>query len=336
VPTARLRLLVCLACIAAPAQAEAPTEAQPFTVALEYTAPATCPSDGDFRSVVAHRLGYEPFREDASERVLVIVIPTASGIEGRFQWLGSTGHASGEQSFPAGQRDCAELVRTMGLALAVQIHLLATETETSAGLPPAAGDAASPTAAKPPPSNASSSLAPAPAEGAARPSNSAKLLPFVGAGVAAGLGVAPTVVPLVRVFGGVAWSHVTLELGGELSTRSVGERDDGGGFAQQLMLASFAGCGTYARASACALAKVGAVRVSGRGVDEPRSPDGVAVELGLRLDYRQPLGAWGFVAPKASVLGNLNRWTITLDDLSVWQAPAVGADVGVDVGVVFQ
>jgi hypothetical protein len=78
------------------------------------------------------------------------------------------------------------------------------------------------------------------------------------------------------------------------------------------------------------------VRVSGRRIDEPRSPDGVAVELGLRLDYRQPLGAWAFVAPRASVLGNLNRWTITLDDLSVWRAPAIGADAGIDLGVVFQ
>jgi hypothetical protein len=329
-------LLVCFACIALPAQAEGAGEERPFTVALEYTAPAHCPSDGDFRSIVARRLGYEPFREDASERVLVIVVPTASGVEGRFQWLGSTGHAAGEQSFPAGQRDCGELVRTMGLALAVQIHLLATANEPSAGVPPATGDAASSTAAKAPPSRASSSLSPTPVEVAVRPPNSLKLLPFLGAGVGAGFGVAPAVVPLVRVFGGVAWSHATLELGGELSARSLGERDDDAGFAQELVLGSLAACGTYARASACAIAKVGAVRVSGRRIDEPRSPDGVAVELGLRLDYRQPLGAWAFVAPRASVLGNLNRWTITLDDLSVWRAPAIGADAGIDLGVVFQ
>lgn len=329
-------MLVCLAGLALPAQAKAQGEEQPFTVALEYTAPAHCPSDGDFRSIVARRLGYEPFREDASERVLVIVVPTASGAEGRFQWFGSTGHASGEQSFPAGQRDCAELVRTMGLALAVQLHLLASANEASPGVPPAAGDAAPSTPAKASPSRASSSPSLPPVEVAGSASNSAKLLPFMGVGASAGFGVAPAVVPLVRVFGGVSWSAVTLELGGELSARSRGERDDDAGFAQQLLLASLAACGTYARASACVLTKVGAVRVSGRGIDEPRSPDGVAAELGLRLDYRQPLGAWAFVAPRASVLGNLNRWTITLDDLPLWRAPAVGAEVGIDVGVVFR
>jgi hypothetical protein len=336
VPKAGLGSLVCLACIAAPARAEAPREEQPFTVALEYTAPDACPSAADFRSVVAKRLGYEPFREDASERVLVIVLPAASGLEGRFQWLGSTGNASGEQTFPSGQRDCGELVRTMGLALAVQIQLLATASEESAGTPPTTDDAGASAETKPPPTPPAPSPPASPPVVAAPVSDAATALPFLGAGVSAGFGIAPTVVPLFRVFGGVTWPHVMLELGGELSTRSHGERDDGAGFEQQLMLASIAACGTYARVSACALAKAGAVRVSARGVDEPHSPDGAAVELGLRLDYRQPLGAWGFVAPRASVLGNLNRWTITLDDLPVWRAPAVGAEAGIDAGVVFQ
>lgn len=338
VPKARLRSLVCLACVAAPAHAEAPRDDPRFSVALEYTAPDACPSADDFRSVVARRLGYEPFREDASERVLVIVLPAANGLEGRFQWLGSTGQASGEQSFPSGQRDCGELVRTMGLALAVQIHLLATASEESAGVPPTTGDAASSAETKPKPkpipTPPNQPVSP-PFESAPSPDR-AKALPFLGAGVSAGFGVAPSVIPLFRVFGGVAWPHLMLELGGELSTRSHGEREDGAGFEQQLFLGSIAACGTYARVNACALAKAGAVRVSGRSVDEPRSPDGAAVELGLRLDYRQPLGAWGFIAPRASVLGNLNRWTVTLDGLPVWKAPAVGAELGIDAGMVFQ
>jgi len=339
VPKARLHAFVWLACVAAKAHAEAPRDEPRFNVALEYTVPDACPSAADFRSVVARRLGYEPFREDASERVLVIVVPAGNGLEGRFQWLGSTGHASGEQSFPSGQRDCGELVRTMGLALAVQIHLLATASEED-GTPPTTGDASSSAETKPKPkpaptpTRASQPVAP---PGDATPSSDrANARPFLGAGVSAGFGVAPTVVPLFRVFGGVAWPHVMLELGGELSTRSHGEREDGAGFEQQLFLASFAACGTYEKLSACALTKAGAVRVSARGVDEPRSPDGAVVELGLRLDFRQPLGAWGFVAPRASVLGNLNRWTVTLDNLPVWKAPTVGAEVGIDAGVVFE
>jgi hypothetical protein len=319
------------------ARAEAPRE-EPYLVALEYRAPAECPTVSGFRSVVARRLGYEPFRDGASERVLVIVASSEKGLEGRLEWVGRTGKWAGEQNFPATERDCGELVRTMGLALAVQIHLLATESEESGSAPvtneekppePALEAKPKPPAPPPPPPTE-------PRAAASATSERSKVHAFTGAGASVGFGLAPTVLLLGRLFGGVAWPNVTLELGGALSTRSRTEREDGAGFEQQLLLGSFAACGTYSGLSTCAMVEAGSVRISGRSVDERRSATGAAVLLGLRSDFRLRLGALGFVAPRAAVFGNLNRWTVTLDALSVWRAPPVAVELGLDGGIVFE
>jgi hypothetical protein len=37
-----------------------------------------------------------------------------------------------------------------------------------------------------------------------------------------------------------------------------------------------------------------------------------------------------------AVFANLNRWTATLDSLSVWRVPPVAVELGLDGGIVFE
>jgi hypothetical protein len=274
--------------------------------------------------VVAGHLGYSPFREDASERVVVRIEPAGRGLDGRLEWRNETGGWAGERAFPSRSGDCAELVRAMGFALAVQFQLLATEEAArSTAIPPP--PPAPPTISAPPPSKP-----PAIASAPSGPSLAA------GGGAAAGVGLSPDVTALGRLFASAAWSHVALELAAEASVPSTLRRADGAGFSQQVFLASLAGCGLLSRWSACALAKVGEIRVSGDGVDAPATSAGIIFQTGLRLALTQALGHRVYIVAHADGLALLTRGVVTLDGMPVWTTPRVAGTFGLDFGVRFR
>jgi hypothetical protein len=72
-----VRAMSCLACAAigvclpVSAQGEGQPDADAFAVALEYSAAPGCPDVNDFKAIVIGRLGYDAFRGDARDRVLV-------------------------------------------------------------------------------------------------------------------------------------------------------------------------------------------------------------------------------------------------------------------------
>jgi len=62
-------VLASVASIAALGEREA--RAGDVAARLDYVAEPTCPAVSDFEAVVAKHLGYSPFQDDASERVVV-------------------------------------------------------------------------------------------------------------------------------------------------------------------------------------------------------------------------------------------------------------------------
>jgi len=298
---------------------------------LDYEAAPGCPRAADFEAIVAGRLGYSPFRADAAERIVVRIVVRGDApgrsLEGRLEWRNDAGAWAGERTFPSRSGDCAELARAMGFALALQFQLLATTDK-----PPDA-PIAPPTAEPPPPAPSSAppvaTTQPAPAA-PSRPSFS------VGAGVAAGLGLAPDLSGVGRVFGNVAWSRAAVELAAEVSVPSTASRrQDGAGFSQQLFMASLAGCGLHTRWSACALAKVGELRVAGDAVDVPRTSAAILVQTGARLGVTQAVGRRVDVVLHGDGLVLLTRGVVTIDGMAVWTTPRVSAQLGLDLAIRF-
>ena len=114
---------------------------------LDYLAAQGCPSVTRFEAVVIGRLGYDPFRTDAPDRVTVRIDPAGKTLEGRLEWRDPSEAVIGEQSFPSRTGDCDELTRAMGFALALQVQLMAaTMEETRAPPPPSAMAAPEPRA----------------------------------------------------------------------------------------------------------------------------------------------------------------------------------------------
>lgn len=330
-----------VACLPLLGQAAGGDDTEPLAIALEYAAGPDCPNAGDFAAIVNGRLGYDPFRESAPERVLVQIASRAPAMEGRIEWRDAEGKWVGDRTFPSRSNDCHELARAMAFALALQIQLsaggsapadLGAAEEPPEGKPTVEAQAPPPESPVPatPPSEQPSLPAPSQPAGSRGPR---PVLGF-GAGASVGFGVSSSVVPFGRVFGSVAWPHLSLELTAEVGWPTTERRaDDRAGFSQQELLMGVAGCGTLARLSACLLAKGGAIRIVGVDVEEPASPWGPLLQTGLRLAVMQPLGRRAYVAARVEGLLIVTRWQVTLDDVPVWMSSRFSENIGLDVGV---
>jgi hypothetical protein len=327
-------------------RAEHATTSARFPVALEYTAEPACPDVDAFKRLVVERLGYDPFEDDAPNRVSVRLMSRGRSIEGHVEWRDVAGNWAGDRSFPSHTADCQDLGRAVGFALAVQIQLLA---KTSApARPPAPPPDDSARAAQPPVPPATSrpqdeprppiERPPEQADGATiatQPSARAERPTLaIGAGASVAFGLSSGPVALVRVLGDVAWSSVSLELAAEVSSPATTRRADGAGFSQQQLLLSAAACAGSRRLSACLLGKGGQLRIVGE-IDVPASPSGPIFQTGLRLALTQGLGSHAYLAARVEGLVNLTRWTVTLDQVPAWTAPWLAGAFGLDLGVRF-
>jgi hypothetical protein len=345
------RAMSCFACAAAAvcipllAQGENQADAGAFAVALEYAAAPGCPDVSDFKAIVVGRLGYDAFRENAPDRVVVDIASRGSAFEGRIEWRNAEGRWAGDRTFPSRSDDCGALGRAMAFALALQIQFSAkasaspgsnqTAAPTETGRTSEA--AASPTPApmaSPPASNVQER-----ARALTKETTSLYLAPrptlAVGAGALVGFGLSSGAVPFGRAFGSVAWQRSSLELAAEVAWPTTTRREDGAGFTQQQLLVGVAGCGDFQPGSACLLAKAGAIRIVGKDLDNPRSPWAPILETGLRLAVQQRLGRRLYLAARAEGMVNVTRWRVSLDQNLVWTSPRFAATIGLDLGVRF-
>jgi hypothetical protein len=306
---------------------------------LDYAVVPGCPAVDDFEAIVNGRLGYRAFRTDAPDRVIVRIESAGRALEGKLEWRDAMGAVIGEQVFPSRSGDCAELTRAMGFALALQIQLMAATVGENRPPPPPAppSDTAVAKVTSPP-------IAPPPAAqlqsaGSGRSDTNdhrSGPLVLVGVGAAAGFGVASDPVALARLFATAAWSHVAIELGGEVSVPSTTRGVNGAGFSQELVLASVAGCGLRGPFSVCAVGKAGELRVAGEGVDVPLTTSGLMLQAGLRLAASHTFGHRTYIVGRLEGLGRLTQGTVTLDSMPVWTSPTFAALLGIDVAYRFK
>ncbi|HEX7453160.1 MAG TPA: hypothetical protein VF294_12780 [Polyangiaceae bacterium] len=349
------RALACLGAIGLVSFSAAGARARSsdFSVSLEYAAPAGCPDTAALEALVSARLGYEPFAEAAPNHLAVRITPRGTSLEGQIEWRDASGKWAGDQAFRVGSGECRGLTRTIALALAVQIQLLAdagtpphADTATAPEPAPSAGEQSAPsTTASPPP--ATPPTKPTPEEtrqsGASDPSRSQPESPArergarpafaMGVGTSVALGMSSSPVLLERVFGSLAGELLSVELGAEVSLPATTRRADGAGFSQQALLGTSAGCAALKPWFLCVVASAGEIRMGGKDVDHPSSGSVPVFDAGLRVSFTQALSRRFFLTARAAGLIHVTRWTARLDEVPVWTAPRFGAAGGIDVGV---
>jgi hypothetical protein len=294
-----------------------------------------CPTRFEFENSVSRQLAYNPFRDLAQYRVVVRASPTGSGMSGRVLWSDTSGRTQGERAFVAENRDCGKLVRSIAFALVVQLQLLDAA--------PADGDETTPADAP-----AEPSVRPAPRATGASPRVSVTPLPpdetpesfrarslSVGLGPMISSGLAPDWSILGRVFIGLRFEVLSLELGGVASWPATWRASDGSGFDSNLVMATFSPCLRGERFSGCAVVQLGQLGVEGTGVDEPRTPSAFVGQAGARFAVSAQLGPV-VTSVHLDALQTFTRWTVELNDTGVWTMPGTTFQLGIDVELPLQ
>lgn len=332
-------LLIVATCVTLLTSIEARAANGIAAVTLNYSAAEGCPSSDDFKAIVDERLGTEAFAENSPTHVAVRISSRGASLEGNMEWLDSDGNWAGERTFPAQRRDCEDLVRAMAFTLALQLQLSAVANSPQVTRNSSEAAPAQSTKREPPPpvvakTPAPTKVVPPRIESPSRAQESPTLTAGVGAFV--GFGMAPSALPFARVFVSVTRPSWLLELGAAVSSSPVLRRADGAGFSSQQLLGSVAGCGVHEVWSACWLVKAGAVRVSGKDIDDPATAGGAILETGIRGALTQRLYRGAHITAFAEGLVSPIRWSVTLDQNTVWTSPRFAGTTGIDLAWSFQ
>lgn len=304
---------------------------------LEYAVPGGigCPSEAEFRTAVAERLGADPFVQVAARTVAVEISAQDGRLSGLLRWVDREGTLEGQRRFEASAADCAELARNMVFAVTVQLELLEHPKDASTPTPVPETDSDTGTEAAPVPapeqtSTATPSVAETPVPVAV--SNfemGAGVGPFLAAGWAPNVTLGGRAVILGRV------PRFLLQVAFEATLPQRHSTSAAAGFESSVLAASVAPCWRLPVVEACPVLRLGSVRARGFGVDEPQSSRGTLWEAGFRLAAGWALPARLEGKAHLELLYTLSPWTVELDGRSVFVAPSFVVLGGIDLVAFF-
>jgi hypothetical protein len=324
----RLRFLACLGIPLGLALTPAAVEAFPSS-RLVYSrgrGAEQCPDEETVRREVAARLGYDPFFPWAERTIVARITREGGTLRASVDLLDKDGFVRGSRQLKPAAADCAELVRS--LALAISIAIDPEHADPSANPAPAPTETAPAPSAEPVPSPTPPEAKPAPPSKppAVPPSSNRRIVPEAGIGVWSALGLAPEVTFGGKLYAGATWGALGVFLEG-LADLPV-SRD---GVSVAIVAGSLVPCFEQDVWFACALGSWGRLRAA--GVETKTGP---YVAVGGRLGARVPL--WKQLVLRATVdtLVPLDHTEVKAGELNrVWELPLVAGALGFDIGVRF-
>ena len=318
----------------APPPPAVPAPPPAVTVRLNYSrgpGAELCPDEQGFREAVAANVGRDPFTP-AAPRLATVTIQRQGSAFVAFMEMRNAAGAREWMHEPLSRNDCRELVRLMGLSIAIPIDPFPAHPRPPAvavvpvpALPPAQPPPS-------PPAAAADRRAPPPAS---RPAERPRIRLGLRAGVE--LGTAPVATAGFGVQVGVRWRLVSLSVEGRADLPS-----SGAGNAAPMALvhaAFFAGslvpCGHIPLSGdwnipICALVTLGAIHGGGLSVDVQKSGTGFYAAAGGRAGLEIPVNDTGSIALRVDgeLLGAIKPVTITLSGHDAWTTGRVAGGAG--------
>jgi hypothetical protein len=294
-----------------------------------------CWEESDFKKKVGHRLGYEPFRDDAPTSVSVQVDGEVGAIGGNVTWQDAKGTNIGERHFVAKDGNCGKLLAEMAFAIALQIQMLglsSVDVGSDASAADVSGEDSTAPESNTEPTTETKAPPPPPEEPRSRP----PIRMWLGIGPQVAYGIAPSMVADGRIFFGLRRGDFSVEVGAETNYPRAFDRWDGSGFRELLLASSLALCHHQGPASACLLGKAGELRVTGLGLDVKLSPAAFVAHAGARLGAALGLSKWWFLGVHVDGLLLLTPCTIQIDGSPIWEMPRIAAFAGIDIAARFR
>lgn len=300
--------VVLVACVVAGGAADA--GAQESTVRLEYQAEAGCPSREALARAIAGRLGYEPFADDAGDRLRAVIARDGARLRATIELL-EAGVTTGTRELEgAPDADCSALASAVALAMAIAIDPLA-----DTGEPIVIADAEIPLPLAPP----------SPVPSVTRPETRWH------AGVAslATVGAAPRWTPALAILLGAERGRVGVDLHAQVHgprAEAVGPGEVRG----WLATVGVAPCFRLRGVAACVLGSAGFVRGRGLGgLEMQRATTTLYAGVGARIHWTRWVSGRFGVRVFGEAQMALARTALTVNDADVWELPAGSAAIGV-------
>jgi hypothetical protein len=327
------------------------------------TGPQNCPTQAEFRTLVAVRLGYDPFRDDGASQLTVKIAGTAKTASASMRLVTVSNSLSGDGAPSTGARTrtlsdtrCSSLMEALASTVAIALDPTVPATAQEPKTPEPKTDGTMPEPPKPaePKPDVAKPEPPRPAEPKAevpkpeRPEPKAPGVPWnllvTGAGTTT-FGRAPAFLLGGRL--GVRGDHGRLRLGleggGGTLTAPVTFADRRGApeVEASLLSANLLACAVFRRGFArmqiatCAVGSLGSLHVRARNVDAPRLRTPIAaaaagraqLEVGLLFAHDEGRGEARrplFGFEAGAELGaNVVRANLTVNGDVIWTAPIV-------------
>lgn len=308
----------------APVQPAPPMPAAPPRIPprrLDFTrGPGTqaCPDQDALRAAVAANVGYDPFEPAATPRVIASITREGETYVARMAADGASGKPPWSHP-PISDVDCRNLVRTMGLSIAIAIDPFPSA--------PAGAPSVVVVSQPPPPSRPIGQDQPP-----AVPATSER--PKVRAGLAAAvaLGMVPGPSAALSAQAGVRWPLFSIAAEGRVDLPAGVDAQQGIQVRSMLVAGSLVPCGHIPlpldrwNVAACGVVTVGALRAA-RG-DVAVSGAGLYAGMGARASLEIPVGGPVALRLSAELLGSIKPATIQIQDQTVMTTGPVTAGLG--------
>src|SRR5205823_12136080 len=149
----RMRVLAVLAAAPAALLLTGTSYATPSArlIYVQQSGAERCPDEQQLRSAVAARLGYDPFFPTAQQTVIAEISHAKRGFRGRVEVVDDAGHARGERVIDSASEDCAEMMRSLALAISIAVDDLDVAPAVKSPAPPPSSSPAAPAPAPPTP-----------------------------------------------------------------------------------------------------------------------------------------------------------------------------------------
>jgi hypothetical protein len=286
-----------------------------------------CPDEPLMRQLVAARLGYDPFRDDA-ERTVAVTITRESGAFRAKLEMQQEGKPTGTRTLSSTSNDCNELASSIALAVAIAVDPLG-------GAPPSS---ASPSVSASTSASAVPVVAPtiAPSTSASAPPPEMELHPYASLGGALAFGVAPNLTGSLTAAFGLRAETWSISLEGRVDAESTKRVPTGGEVSSSIIAGSVVPCLHHELILGCAIASYGSLRGAGSGVGVPREDRSAWVAIGVRIGLEAQIVGPISLRVHADGLAPLTRTTLRLEDRDVWTTPAVALLTGLAVSLHFR
>jgi hypothetical protein len=291
---------------------------------LSYTRAAEqCPGEPALRTLIATRLGYDPFVPDAPTRIEVDIGPAAHGLRARVRSYDAGDRLVGERTLTSPSDDCTQLGETTAVTISILLDPRSLVRRPVAPAPPPS---------PPPPDHESPfevDRPAAPPVPAAPPHE-----PFffrLGAGVEGALGAAPGASLGFVARAGVGQRTWSVDLEGRADLPSKTTRADGTGVRASLLLAEVVPCLHAGVFVACPIVAVGALNGEGINVGTPQRAATVYASAGLRAGLEVPIVSKLAATFHTDLVAPITRTTLSDRGVEVWTTPALYAGTGLGV-----